>query len=59
MRIGLLRIRQEFIGLFAHSVTMDRGFTLKKRRGETVCGTALMPHTQKLGVQQEDFKGVH
>jgi hypothetical protein len=58
MRTGLLRIRQESIGLVAHSVTMGKGFTFKKRREETVCGTAPMPHTQQLGKQQEDFKGV-
>jgi len=38
---------------------MGRGFTLKKRREETVCGTALMPHTPKPGMQQGDFKGAH
>jgi len=51
--------KAQYTGLSARFVTLGKEFTLTKRREETVCGTAFMPHTLKLATQQGDSKGAH
>jgi len=56
MKTGLLRIRQEYIGLIAGFVIMGRVSTQISKREGTVDGTGLSQHILKLLPQRGDFK---
>lgn len=56
MKTGLLRIRQEYIGLIADFVIMGRVFTQINKREGTVDGTELSQHILKPSPQQGDLK---
>jgi hypothetical protein len=56
MKTGLLRIRQEYIGLIAGSVITGRVFTQINKREGTVDGMGLSQHILKPSPQQGDFE---
>lgn len=56
MKTGLLRIKQEYIGLIAYFVIMGRVFTEINKREGMVNGTGLSQHILKPSPQQADLK---
>jgi hypothetical protein len=56
MKTGLLRIKQEYIGLIVCSVITGRVFTQISKREGTVDGMGLSQHILKPSPQQGDFK---
>lgn len=56
MRTGLLRIRQEYIGLIVGFATMGGVFTQTNKREGTVDGTGLLQHILRLSPQQGDLQ---
>lgn len=55
MKTGLLRIRQEYIGLIAGFVIMGKVSTQISKKEGTVDGTGLLQHTLKPSTQQDDL----
>ena len=56
MKTGLLRIRQEYIGLIAGFAIMGRVSTHINKKEEMVDGTGLSQHILKLSPQRDDLK---
>lgn len=56
MKTGLLRVRQESIGLIVGFATMGRVFTETNKREGTVDGTGLSQHILKPSPQQGNLK---
>jgi len=56
MKTGLLRVRQESIGLIVGFATMGRVFTETNKREGTVDGMGLSQHILKPSPQQGNLK---
>jgi len=59
MKTGLLRIKQEYIGLIACSVITGRVFTQISKREGTVGGTRLSQHILKPSPRSEATLRTH